>query len=251
MDVREATGDDVAAIRDVARESLTASYGHVLAEDVIAASVEGWYDAEGLADDAGRDDAVLLVGVAGDEVVGFVQSYVVRGREPVGEVDWLHVHPDHRGEGLGSELLAAVERALRDRGVDRIEARVLVANEVGGRFYADHGFDPVGEVAVEVGEESLAERRFVKRLDGEADAGGVEARRGPDGVRRHVDFGERERGSRAPFFAVYADADRTDRYGWFCANCEGFDTAMDSMGRMECNDCGNRRRPTRWDAAYL
>jgi len=26
---------------------------------------------------------------------------------------------------------------------------------------------------------------------------------------------------------------------------------MDAMGRMECGTCGNQRRPTRWDSAYL
>jgi hypothetical protein len=26
---------------------------------------------------------------------------------------------------------------------------------------------------------------------------------------------------------------------------------MDSMERLECNDCGNQKKPVRWDAAYL
>lgn len=62
---------------------------------------------------------------------------------------------------------------------------------------------------------------------------------------------ERSRGSEAPFFAVYRDPDRSRQYGWFCANCESVDAAMDPMGRIECTDCGNRRRATRWDAGYL
>jgi primosomal protein N' len=36
-----------------------------------------------------------------------------------------------------------------------------------------------------------------------------------------------------------------------CSNCESFDIAMDSMERLECNDCGNQKKPTRWDASYL
>jgi rRNA maturation endonuclease Nob1 len=59
------------------------------------------------------------------------------------------------------------------------------------------------------------------------------------------------RGSQAPFFTVYEDHERTDKYGYYCGNCETLVTSMDSMGRMECTACGNQRKPTRWDSAYL
>jgi hypothetical protein len=29
------------------------------------------------------------------------------------------------------------------------------------------------------------------------------------------------------------------------------DVAVDTMGRIECNDCGNVSKATRWDAAYM
>lgn len=61
---------------------------------------------------------------------------------------------------------------------------------------------------------------------------------------------ETERGSEAPFFVVYSTEDRDERWGYFCGNCEGFDTAMDPMGRIVCTDCPNRRKPTEWDAAH-
>jgi len=47
------------------------------------------------------------------------------------------------------------------------------------------------------------------------------------------------------------DEGRSDRYGYYCGNCDRLANAMDSMGRVECNECGNARKPTRWDAAYL
>ena len=62
---------------------------------------------------------------------------------------------------------------------------------------------------------------------------------------------ERTRGSKAPFYGLYHAEDRSRRFGWFCANCESAATVMDPMGRIECTDCGNRRRATRWDAGYL
>lgn len=251
MNVRDATAEDVDAIRTVARESLAASYGHALPEDVIDESVERWYDAAGLAEEVDRGDAVLLVAVESNEVVGFAQSYVASQRETVGDVDWLHVLPTRRGEGIGTELLTAVEAALRDRGVDRVEARVLEANDEGVAFYEDHGFEQAGERAVEIGDGRFTERRFSKEFDAETGSVVLEARRGPNGERLYVDYDARERASLGPFYVAYADRDREERYGWFCSNCGGFEAAMDSMGRVECANCGNRRKPSRWDAAYL
>lgn len=67
----------------------------------------------------------------------------------------------------------------------------------------------------------------------------------------YVDEDERERGLFAPFFAAYRTASCEQRYGWYCSNCDGLETVMDTMGRIECTDCGNRHRPREWDAAYL
>lgn len=61
---------------------------------------------------------------------------------------------------------------------------------------------------------------------------------------------EGDRGSKGPFLVAYRGPEGEERYGWFCTNCESVDTAMDSMGRVECNRCGNLRKPTEWDAAH-
>lgn len=78
----------------------------------------------------------------------------------------------------------------------------------------------------------------------------METRTAPDGATLYVDRDERERGSDAPFYGVYATSDRTDRWGYLCGNCESLDTAMDPMGRIVCTDCPNARKPTEWDAAH-
>ncbi|WP_101294855.1 DUF5816 domain-containing protein [Halegenticoccus soli] len=71
-----------------------------------------------------------------------------------------------------------------------------------------------------------------------------------DGASVYVDRTAGERGSKGPFFVVYAGEDGDRRYGYFCGNCETFDNAMDTMGRIECNECGNIRKPEEWDAAH-
>lgn len=72
----------------------------------------------------------------------------------------------------------------------------------------------------------------------------------PDGDTVYVAREEGDRGSKGPFFVVYCSPDRERKYGWFCSSCDSLDTAMDTMGRIECNGCGNVRKPTEWDAAH-
>lgn len=72
----------------------------------------------------------------------------------------------------------------------------------------------------------------------------------PRGETVYVDRETGERGSKAPFLIVYRDTHRDRRFGYLCGNCESLSTAMDTMGRIVCNECGNQRKPDEWDAAH-
>ena len=71
-----------------------------------------------------------------------------------------------------------------------------------------------------------------------------------DGERVYIDRGRVERGADGPFYIVFADGDAHDRWGYACGSCGSLDTAMDTMGRIQCTDCGNLRKPDEWDAAH-
>lgn len=59
---------------------------------------------------------------------------------------------------------------------------------------------------------------------------------------------EVEPGTKAPFQVVYKSDRREDRFGYRCTNCDTLNNAMDPMGRLVCNECGNTKRPDEWDA---
>jgi ribosomal protein S18 acetylase RimI-like enzyme len=251
MDVRDATSEDTGQIRSVAVESMKASYGHAFDDETLETAVEEWYDPAEMTEALTDEHTVFVVAVDEGDVVGFAQSYVSEGHERVGEVDWLHVVPDHRGEGLGDQLLKRVEQVLVDADVERIEGRVLTENETGTTFYEEHGFSTAGERTLDIAGETFTERVYSKLLDEEGDHEVTEERTLEDGTTVYVAYDEAARGSQAPFYGVYLDRDRSERYGWMCGQDESFDIAMDTMERVECNTCGNRRKPARWDAAYL
>lgn len=77
----------------------------------------------------------------------------------------------------------------------------------------------------------------------------LEVRQGPEGP-LYVAYDEAEKGQKGPFLVAYGSPARGDRWGYYCTNCETFDNAMDSMGRVQCNQCSNYKKPDEWDAAH-
>ena len=78
----------------------------------------------------------------------------------------------------------------------------------------------------------------------------MDALDGPDGETLYVDRTDWQRGQKGPFFVVYASDSADTRWGFYCGNCNTFDNAVDSMGRVQCNECSNRTKAEEWDAAH-
>ena len=72
----------------------------------------------------------------------------------------------------------------------------------------------------------------------------------PRGETVYIDRRDAERGPRGTVFVAYVAPRDDKRWGFWCANCESADNAMDTMGRIECNVCGNVRKPDEWDAVH-
>lgn len=88
----------------------------------------------------------VIVAESSGTVVGVVTCSPLRDglrrTEPVGIVEYLHVDPEHRDEGIGSDLLRRAEEHLADRGVAVVELEVLTDNEEARRFYTAQGYRP-------------------------------------------------------------------------------------------------------------
>jgi len=242
MEIREARPGDRPAIRDVARRSMQASYS--LDPTTIVVAVEEWYDENRLRDMLTDEDKLLLVVDVGDQVVGFSDS-VVTG-ESTTELLWLHVDPDYRGEDYGEQLFEATRNHLWTIGATNLRGRVLADNTGGNSFYRRQGMEKVGEAEVKIDGTPYLENVYA-----EIESERIEGIKLEDGTTVHVDHGSEEIGSIADFHVVYTGREREEIYGYWCSQCETFANAMDAMGRIQCDECGNARKPTRWDAAYM
>lgn len=241
MQVRRATQDDADSIRSIARSSMEASYS--LSPQAIDSAIEHWYGAEDIDQMLDDEEMVVLVAETDNGVVGFSESQLVDER---GDILWLHVDPDYRGEGIGEALFSQTHDALEERGATFLRGRVLADNAEGNAFYEHEGLQLAGEGKVDIDGTDYIENIYIEPEPTE-----MEPITGPEEQELYVDYNDFDRGSRGPFHTVYSDSDRSERYSYYCGNCGTLITAMDSMGRMECDECGNVRKPARWDAAYL
>lgn len=146
MDLRPARPDDVAAIREVAREVWHDTYDELDAE-TIEETVGEWYGDDALEDALGQPGTAFLVAEV-DDVVGFTHG-VVQGDE--GDVLRMAVHPEHQRNGIGTALHERLREDLEDFNMARMRAIDLASNDGGRAFYERLGFEQTGEGTVEMG----------------------------------------------------------------------------------------------------
>jgi len=90
------------------------------------------------------DDNLVLLARDGNTVVGHLVGrlsgpgsvHAIR----VADLESIHVYRDHRGHGVGEELMAAFLTWAAEKGAQRATVTAYAANGGAQRFYARHGF---------------------------------------------------------------------------------------------------------------
>jgi GNAT superfamily N-acetyltransferase len=94
----------------------------------------------------GDNGGVVLVAVLAGEVVGVCQLIVFRHLQAHGglcaELESVHVHPDHRGTGVGAALLREAIVRARALGCYRVQLTSNTGRPDAHRFYERLGFVP-------------------------------------------------------------------------------------------------------------
>lgn len=139
--------------RTAVRETISRA---IVTGGVLVVRASGLRDGRGGNGEAGDDGADT-------DIAGFVMfSHETGSYEQSAEkgvVENIYVHPTWRDEGVGSALLSAAERALRDGGAEVIILDVMAENEDARRFYEDHGYRPHRVTMAKEDENDIRARR--------------------------------------------------------------------------------------------
>ncbi|HSO54241.1 MAG TPA: GNAT family N-acetyltransferase [Actinomycetes bacterium] len=132
--VRDAEHDDVAAICRFGEAHIRPHYAPLIGAEAADEQVRRWWNETHVG--TAVAEGLVVVAEADGQVVGVGQ----RGRRGADHVVYkLYVHPQHRGRGLGPQVLDALTRQLPAH-ADRLYIEHFVANERAGAFYERAGF---------------------------------------------------------------------------------------------------------------
>jgi ribosomal protein S18 acetylase RimI-like enzyme len=164
MRIRPATEADLDAIAAMHRTGWITGYRGLVPERVlddvqIEDVVADWRSRWAAAAATGEE---ILIAEAG-EPVGFCS--LRPGGPALGEIENLHVLPQHRSTGVGARLLTAGTDRLHELGCGDAFLWVLRDNTRARRFYEREGWLPDGAAKTEPWDGfPVAEVRYVRRL---------------------------------------------------------------------------------------
>ena len=141
LDLRTITPADLDAISELHAASWRTAYRGMLPDaflddDLLANRQRLWR--RRLIDQPDRR-AYGLLAHKGEQALGFVFAYQDQDPKYGTLIDNLHVHPDHKGQGLGRQLLNALARRHIEAGGGALHLWVLEANRAAQAFYARMG----------------------------------------------------------------------------------------------------------------
>ena len=166
MGVRRARADEWEALREIRLAALADSphaFGSTLAEerDADEARWRGWITGEGWV-----GAVATFVADGAGPLLGMATGFQPDDRPTVGWLFAMWVRPERRGEGIGRQLVAAVEEWAASLDIDQLLLHVTEGNDGAVRFYASCGFVGTSDAPEPLREGSDLVAKTMRRLFG-------------------------------------------------------------------------------------
>ena len=88
---------------------------------------------------------VAILAEQDGEVIGFIAGHLTRRPQCDGELQWINVSPDHRGQGVATELLRELADWFASNNARRICVDVQPRNRTARAFYVRNGAEPLND----------------------------------------------------------------------------------------------------------
>lgn len=88
---------------------------------------------------------VIYVALENSSLIGFIAGHLTQRYNCDGELEWINVVPERRGDGIASELLRLLAGWFAKQEALRVCVDVDPANKAARHFYARHGAERLNE----------------------------------------------------------------------------------------------------------
>lgn len=160
--LRPGEGAALRAIRLQALADSPAAFGSTL--DETEARPMAYWENRAVQNAAG-EESIIVIAETEDGWIGLAGSYLDE-TEPGKSCDLISmwVHPAHRGQGVGKQLVESVVDWARERGLERVSLWVTESNASAIALYTRCGFMSTGETQPLPSNPALFEQRMVLDL---------------------------------------------------------------------------------------
>ena len=86
---------------------------------------------------------IAILAEQDDQVIGFIAGHLTRRYKCDGELQWINVSPDHRGQGVATDLLRELADWFASNNARHICVDVQPRNTTARTFYVRHGAEPL------------------------------------------------------------------------------------------------------------
>lgn len=161
MEVRQASADDLGAVRQLLHDTWHATYDATMGIEAVNDITSRWHSVENLSRQLDDSDGCFLVAEKSD---GYIVGHAgaVRTSADTASLARLYVLPELQGSGAGTALLAAVVDWAGQGTTVELEVEITNAPAIG--FYRKRGFADDGQQVLCGGDPAAGQAIVMRRL---------------------------------------------------------------------------------------
>lgn len=167
--IRPVSLEEAQLLQDLSRLTYRATFQGTTSEENLQEHLDTAYDLARLETELGDPQVAYYFYQEGEQILGYLrlnegQAQTESIHENSLEIERIYIHPDHKGRGLGQELMDFALDQARKRGKTAIWLGVWEHNAPALGFYQKNGFQQVGQHDFVMGDDVQTDLLYLKEL---------------------------------------------------------------------------------------
>lgn len=167
--IRPVSLEEAQLLQDLSRLTYRATFQGTTSEENLQEHLDTAYDLARLETELRDPQVAYYFYQEGEQILGYLrlnegQAQTESIHENSLEIERIYIHPDHKGRGLGQELMNFALDQARKRGKTAIWLGVWEHNAPALGFYQKNGFRQVGQHDFVMGDDVQTDLLYLKEI---------------------------------------------------------------------------------------